>query len=261
MYVEKKYSSAKTGYNGSHHKLIYGFPLSDSLDSEESNHGNPFRKYYLPMYGCDDVGEGGFIGFEYGRVNGLFDNFNPSYNGRLCFNTAEVPREIIQLFKERYPNRQAKCYALLQNAYTSHYACGEIMYGYAITLNESDPGEDADTLNDHTHTKLEGDLSGKLQIVEVGHNMDTSSAQRSSCSYDYFVGTSINGFTTCEDNDGCEKLAEELSTQYRAPHDFPSKEEIQTILDKIGGTEKPIKYSLSFLPMLVFVQTMCYCCT
>ena len=96
------------------------------------------------MYGKPDGG-GTFIGFEYGKIYGLYDNLHYSYDSLTLGNFA-VPDFIKTQFKIAYPNLNAKCYAIIQDVYTSHYANGNIMYGYWISTDDDEIVDELDEL-------------------------------------------------------------------------------------------------------------------
>src|SRR5205814_4568518 len=114
--------------NMSYHILIYGV-TAKTVNNEVIS---PFNKYSLPMYGNSTKGEV-FIGYEYDRINGLYD-IPRTTDSCLQLSSKKVPGEIKKQFKELYPDSKPKTYALIQNVYTSHYADGKIMFGYWVNV-------------------------------------------------------------------------------------------------------------------------------
>ena len=252
----------------SHHIIIYGFPLLELYNycedklSEENNDsdedvtyeqiknywkydGNLFKHYSLPMYGGDseDMSKQ-FIGFCIDSIYGIMDNYKAYYSGHLQFSTASVPEFIKDEFKNNFPEEiTPKCYALIQNVYTSHYCYGSIIYAYEI---------DTSKLGDEVYDIDIETIRIKSDIYTIsksgGHNMEKSP--------DYFIGNIIEDLETCEDHESCEKLADQLMKPYHIPMQLSSKSELINEIKEID-----YRLTLSKYPVLTFIECMCYCCT
>lgn len=219
-----------------HHKFIYGA----LVDPAEICEVEPFKKYYLPLYGNPHSGEC-IIGFEYNRVYGLYDNLHYSYT-KLNIVDNEVPNDIITLFEKCYPNLKGTTHAIIQDVYTSHYASGVIMCGYWI-LNEYD------YVNDELFDiSMKETFLDNLTIHCLGHNMKD-------CPSQYFIGRILSHLSSNEAEDNHHDLAEELSQTY-TQISIPSKDKILSELHKISTD-----ITISIIPSIVLLQTMCYCCT
>jgi len=226
-----------------HHKLIYGA----TVEEIEKNHLivpltiEPFQKYTLPMYGAPDGGDDEFIGFEYGRIYGLYDNLHYAYDGSLKLTNCSVPSSIKELFNITYPLVIGKCYAIIQDVYTSHYANGNIAYGYWIF---TDNDETCDKLSDMSYNESTGDIN----VLCPGHNMKNIPSQ-------YFYGKIIKRLPENECSDDCEKLAKQLCKSYTSIN-IPSRD---NMLEELHQIDPNIK--LSTIPIIVLLEGMCYCCT
>ncbi len=238
-----------------HHKLIYGFYVDDT----DTKPIKPFQKYSLGGSDSGDGGDGGdYIGFEYDRVIGIFNNYQYVYDGKLQFSTGKVPQQIIDLFKEKYPEKEATCYALIQDVPTYHYCYGFIMYGYWINIDADQ--YISDILWDLCYKS--NTFKTDLKILQAGDNLQKVPGE-------YFCGVNIEEFTSTEasDPESCEELAIQLCKSYEpflniAPKDIIIKELFSTILTKTDLTQESLqKIKFSYLPVLTFVQAMCYCCT
>jgi hypothetical protein len=255
------------------HRLIYGF-VKKTCDKQVSNDMpvEPFKSYHLPMYG-DATGGDEFIGFEYGVINGLYDAFTYVYEGNLTFSGGTVPQHIKDLFKQVYPKRIPKCYALIQNVYTSHCTNGDIVYGYPILINKSQNSEAVvnEDNNDDVTNKLYNQPNGSpvdepsIMNLARGHNMQNLPS-------DYLFGIQIETLDSNDDPDDCEKLALKLSQPYTC--NLQSKT-VSTILGDIDishilqGRHQFLeelhkidpRLTLAEYPILCITQQTCYCCT
>jgi hypothetical protein len=186
------------------------------------------------MYGNPDRGNR-FIGFEYGRINSLYDQLHYCYKGELKFTSSEVPDEI----KETYPNLVGSCHAIIQNVRNSHYVSGKVMHGYWV-YSDSDYGL-CDTIGD--------DLDHRLNKNFIDHNMtDTNSVPSH-----IFIGIQLMRLNT-EDT---EELAWQLSRSYSPKNSrLSSREDVLKVLHEINPSVR-----ISEIPMLCLIQTICYCCT
>ncbi len=235
-----------------HHKLIYGFIPDDDAETDDGDllpkikAIYPFREFWLDMYGKHDTR---FIGFEFGKVSGIFDNPPAVYEGELCFTKADVPGKIVDNFKAKYPNQEAEKYAIIQDVYTSHYACGSIVYGYKIIQNKDDDDETVeDALFHGTWEKF-----GEMQLLRFSHNAENGDA------YVYTIGNVVEEFVTCEVPEECPQLFEQLTKNYTKTNLSEKGIIKQKLVSCLEIDYDSIE--LSYLPMLMFVPTMCYCCT
>jgi hypothetical protein len=216
---------------GSHHKLIWGSVIDRDLNIKETA---LFKKYSLPIYGIPDKGEH-FIGFEYGRINGLYDHLHYCYEGELQFTRSEVPDGIRELFEKTYPELTGSRHAIIQNVRNSHYASGRVMHGYWI-LND---------MCDVEGSKLGHDL----MVLSIDHNMSHTNSTPSHA----LIGINLAFF----EQDDSEELADKLSRLYSSRNSkLPSREDVLRILHTIHPDIR-----ISEIPMLCLIQTMCYCCT
>lgn len=227
-----------------HHKLIYGASIENLKKvNKQVSVIAPFQKYTAPMNSNDTVE---FIGFEYGRVCGLYDSLHYSYENELQLCAESVPDSIIGSFADYYPGVTGKSYAIIQDVYTSHYVWGTIMYGYWITTNNKKvTGELCDL-----------ELDKKWKNVEIklpGHNMKDLPG-------DLFIGKSLGELSQCEDNDVRDyyKLAKQICKTYMIDNEtnLPSRNTILKRLHKVNS-----KIDISIIPQIALIQNMCYCCT
>ena len=231
--------SRKCEREGSHHKLIYGSLIEKDKYIQETD---LFKIYSLPIYGYPRKGDH-FIGFEYGRINGLYDYLHYSYEGELKFTQCEVPNVIKQLFKDNYPDLVGSCHAIIQNVRNSHYASGNVMYGYWIITDDED----------YLINAIGEDLGHDLTIESVGHNMQDTNSIPSN----FFVGITTERFASNEDEDDHQHLAKQLSGSYSFKDcKLPSREDILIVLHKIHPN-----LNITSIPMICLIQNMCHCCT
>lgn len=227
---------------GSYHLLIFGSIIDDD-EYKNVKETELFKKYALPMYGNPYGGEK-FIGFEYGRIYGLYDKVHYTYGDTLSFTSATVPDNIKSLFEETYPTLKGTCHAIIQNVYTSHYTSGSIMYGYWINQINNE-----DKILDIVYGAEMETYGYDIQIKEIGHNMSNS--------VQFFIGVNIKEFVANEGDRDHEKLAEQLTKAYSTTNSkLPERDVILRILRNIDP-----QINLSQLPMLCLLQNMCYCCT
>lgn len=189
-----------------------------------------------------------YYGFEYGRIDNIFVDAPAVFNGSLQLSNAKPPQEVIDYYEKHFggfgcESARPKHFALLQNVYTTHYACGYIMFGYSIK-----PEKFAD---EYDHPSL-GVIDNECTFTDLSHV--------SKRDYIYFIGTIIACFDGIEDSEGAEVLAEKLKDKYVPPKNFISRDRILKIL-----TDKyrfPLgQFEISHYPILTFIPTMCYCCT
>lgn len=234
-----------------YHSLIYGVAMhKDKVDIKPIH---PFRKFISPMYGNDNGGNEVYIGFEYDRIYDLYKHMKPIYNGKLSFSQATPPQSIIDLFNETYPSKTGTIFALIQDVYTSHYVDGIIITGYPINKpiienKDSDEDEDFDYMIDNA-TYITDEYGCRIFNVGAGHNMNTP--------FTFFYGKEIANLPTNEDSNEAHTLAKTLNTVYEFKStDLPTREDCLKKIHKIDS-----RFSLNELPIMVMIQTMCYCCT
>lgn len=231
----------KSKIEGSYHALIYGSIITKDVEETEL-----FKRYSLYLYGYD--GGEKFIGFEYGRIYGLYDKLHYSYGDKLSFTQSKVPEEIKSLFKETYPKLKGGNHAIIQNVRCSHYTSGNVMHGYWIKVDEV-----SDELYDASIGGQIETYGHKIEIMNVGHNMTDTNSTPSS----YFIGVTLKCFTPNEGDTDHKKLAKQLSkTYYSKDSKLPERDIILKILHNIDPDMDIIQ-----VPMLCLIQGMCYCCT
>ena len=64
----------------SYHVLIYGFAVCNKNKGLKPQ--GIFKQYWNPMYGAKGDQ---YIGFEYGRIDGMYEQFKSVYDGTLNF--------------------------------------------------------------------------------------------------------------------------------------------------------------------------------
>lgn len=239
----------------SHHILIYGFCLDDHPSTEPKK---DFILHKMPMYGnFYNKNEKGynqrtFIGFEYGMIKGLYDHATTKFDD-MQLSQDIVPDVIKQSFSECYPDIEPKCYALIQNVYTSHYASGLIMYGYFMDLEATENvDEDYDIRELVDRMQGNKDFDFDIEYFSAGHNMKYPN------DYMCFVGKKVTELPCLEDSDESAILAEQLTKVHSRPTNIKTSEEIKNIIEKFGEL-KVIKSTK--IPQMATIQTMCYCCT
>ncbi len=228
-----------------HHKLIYGAPAKQIQKKcgsiTNANIIHPFTVFKGPDRDADEIGD--YIGFECGRVNGLFTEFTYTYDKTFTVVNYTVPQQIIELFEQTYPGVTAEIYALIQNVHCAKFTRGFVATGYWIFCNEETKDEIVEAYNE--------DRFGSLDVIKVGHNMVKNTPS------DLFIGSVIGNITDCED---CEpwcfnELAERLTVKYTASDMSDRK----TILGAVREINKDA--TISLIPMTCVIETMCYCCT
>lgn len=221
---------------GSYHSLIYGSQITEQIEETEL-----FKKYSL----SDDH----YIGFEYGRVYGIYDNLHYTYQGVLQLTQCEVPEKIKILFKETYPNLEGSSYALIQNLWDTsyhyviggeetkyvdpcYYRPGVIVHGYWIKDYKSDEWDQ------NIFEASFFPLSHNLEIIGIGDNMENRPS-------DYMIGMRI------DEIDGDPKKAfEQLSTPYcHIDSNIPSRDKVLNVLHEIHSD-----IQITAIPMLCFVE-------
>lgn len=243
----------KSNIEGSYHALIYGSILTKK-EYFHLKETDLFKKYSLYLYGYSDDGDK-FIGFEYGRIYGLYDRLHYSYGTELSFTQTQVPLEIPALFQKDFPELTGNCHAIIQNVRSSHYTSGDVMHGYWINTSELND-ECSDMISEIAYGASFDKKELNLCITRVGHNMmDTNSVPS-----EYFIGVTLKQFTPNEGDADHEKLAKQLSKTYSSLNsDLPLRDDILKVLNNIHPTlgEKCITQ----FPMICLIQGMCHCCT
>jgi hypothetical protein len=236
----------KSKIEGSYHALIYGAIIDKDVVETEL-----FKRYSLYLYGY--AGGEKFIGFEYGRIHGLYDKLHYSYGDKLSLTQSKVPEEIKLLFKETYPKLKGSSHAIIQNVDCSHYTSGNIMHGYWINMNNIND-DNADKISDISMgANMETYGFNNLEITSVGHNMTDTNSSPS----EFFIGVTLKRFTPNEGETDHKKLARQLSKTYYAKNSkLPERDIILKVLHNIDPNITIIP-----VPMLCLIQGMCYCCT
>ena len=141
------------------------------------------------------------------------------------------------------------------------------IFGYKVLLKTKAVFDNDDPNNDDENESFYSALDEHSIIGEIksyslqhvytictssGHNLAESDLEQIPI---YFYGKIIERFETCKDDKTCEILAQQLSQKY-SPVLLPDRDVLLQNLQKIVPSA-----TLSELPMLTFVQTMCYCCT
>lgn len=237
----------------SFHRLIYGAWVGeeDKYEREESKKPKqkksielkyPFKQFALPMYGKQDAGDK-FIGFEYARIDGLFDNYTHD-SDKLILVNSEPRQELMEMFRETWPDLKAKSYALIQNVRVSHHANGVIAYGYWVhTKNDDILDLIAKNINNSKK---------KMGFISVSHNMVKSTPS------EHFYGIILEYLPSCEDGaDDCVTLAKKLRKTYE-PVEIPSKSKCKERIVELLNNDD---FTLGKTPEIVVISTMCYCCT
>jgi hypothetical protein len=221
-----------------HYKLIYGASARVCSDVQK-----PFQKYKFP---CEplakhDVNEYSIVGFEYGRIYGMYENSEYSY-GTMRISNSTVPNQVVELFRQTYPGVDATCYALINDVTSPWMVEGLIAYGYWIM---SDNRETLRKLNDKSYNS-----ESLIISTNYGHNVKNNIS-------DFFYGKTVDHFDTADSDsaDGYKKLAKQFNHIYE-PVEIPARE---TILSELHTIDPEIQ--LSEFPMLVLIQTHCYCCS
>ncbi len=199
------------------------------------------KQFYIPMYGTNDSNK--VYGFEFGRINELFDNPSFVYNGELRLNTALPPVEIIDMYTKHFPKVKMHSHAMIQNVYTSHYACGSIMYGYWFEIEDKDDDGYQYEIEITTDITLD---DNKIEFVNVSHTCMVGNTNR-------FCGIELCYIGGVECSDDMIEWHNMFSRTYK-PVKILTPEEIEKRCDAI------IKITLKY-PILTFIPTMCYCCT
>jgi hypothetical protein len=285
--------------NKSYHSLIYGASMEDldlpklmvsSVDYVPRTDGkinipntdgiDPTHIYTLPRCGT----EHNFVGFEYARVNQLYDRLRTTKTGiinlvpeikqkerswiLLYVNLAlecdypileslslsmghrskQPSNEIKKKFAETYPGIEGRCFALIQNVYAFHYAEGVIAYGYWI---------------DPISSKIfysENDMPTNYincEAWQVGHTMI--------CPSKHFYGIKIEDLRPIDPDDPAEyanELAHNLSQIYtvdEVSQKIPSKKNIEEYLR--NDYNMPDLYLMGDTPILAVLVLFCHCCT
>lgn len=216
-------------------KIIFVYGCEGHLPENEW-----FKNYTLPMYGKDsEEDDQKCHGFVFNTIVSPYDYFPHVYQGSLQLNSSVPPTQVIEQFNALYDG-EAKIFAYIQNVYTSHYVSGSFLYGYEIDQIDED---DIDKL-----IKLEEKLTVKgLTFQPSAHNQGKR----------FFIGKEEENVGGYEANEFAEDNALKLSRKYDVSEsNTVMEDEILTFL-----SDNNIKCRLSLLPMLIFVQTMCYDCT
>ena len=211
---------------------------------------NDLNIYYRPMY-SKDLKDELYVGFDYDHISDIFVDSPSIYSGQFRLSGGAPPQEIIDSYSKHFPDLKLTNYALLQNAYTSHYASGNIMYGYYVNYDGVSNWDELHDLFYRDDTVLD------LEIVGVDH-----ASSKHKC--ELFIGITLGSISGVEDCDDAENNAKALSKIYE-PVKIPSKQEILKELNiKLANEEINSCLSekhFSSYPVLTFVPTMCYCCT
>jgi hypothetical protein len=227
-----------------HHKLIYGAPAKEIRKKCGGvNVKSPFAVYKGPPRDAKEIGS--YIGFECGRVNGLFTDFTYTYDKTFTIIDYAIPQQIKELFEQTYPGVDAMIYALIQDVYCAKFARGFVATGYWVFCDEETKDNIMEAYNEGSFNNFD------IVPIKVGHNMVKNTPS------DLFIGNIIGDIENCED---CEpwcfnELAEKLSGTYTA-NDIPDRKNILEILQKVGGD-----VNISLIPMTCVIEGMCYCCT
>lgn len=198
------------------------------------------QKYILPMCNDNDEYEE-FIGIEYGRCSGLFDNLQYTYGESLTLANCIVPDQIKTLFYKIYPNIKGKCYVFIQNSntYTSHYANAVVMHGYWLS-----------TLSEKIRSLQY--ISKKYQIAELDLRFHSGSNTEEK-SEDIFIGKTLEHIGTGITSQECEHLATKLCETYRPLWVLPSRDLILTKLHELDPDA-----TLSDIPMIALIYELTY---
>lgn len=100
--------------------------ISVDIWKSRSTYITNFDVFHRSMYGVDHDGET-YLGFSYGIISNIFEESPEVFAGKFCLSQVEPPSQIVELYGKHFPHISMKSYALLQGAYTSHYASGNIM--------------------------------------------------------------------------------------------------------------------------------------
>lgn len=222
-----------------HHILIYGI-CDPNLKIIE-----PFQEYYN--------GDIRFVGFEYSRIDRLFENYTGGYD-KLLISGSTPSQLLIDLWNETYPNIEsaqydAKSYALIKGTREYSFGKANVCFGYWINTNDLD-------VLDSIHEEVNGDdnINGiNLRLLSVEHNM-----------YNYvptglFYGVVLDELPN-EDEDDNEFVATCFNKLY-VPVPIPSRSDIITYLVNKFNIDDPKKLIISDKSELVVIETVCHCCS
>jgi hypothetical protein len=234
----------------SYHILIYGCYVADNVN-DTIKCVAPFKEYYTPMYGRDDGGLK-FVGIKFDRIDKLFQNYTHDSN-ILAISTSEPSQAIKDLWKVTYPNIEGKCYCLIQNVYTSHYADAYVMYGYWFNVKD-DPNID---VSDEIW-RIRGAEYDGMMILDPGHNQCDSGQMPAP----FFYGKILKELHSNEAEDYCELLAENVRKIYTSDNiKIPTRSECIGSIIEHANLPDPKLISLSDAPEITIITGMCYCCT
>ena len=202
------------------------------------------KSYYRPMYGTDFMKER-YLGFDFYHHKLSNRSLYDVYEGIYCLCPSQPPKLIQDIYQKHYGDVvNLEAFALIQNAYTSHYVSGNIMYGYYFNV------EDDDCLSSHS-------LDANLEIVIIDHLYKNEDHFKNE-DYLYFVGVIL------DEIDGVEKPkdAARNATVYQKRYDtkdienlLPPYEDIAVLLDDLSYI------NMTHYPVITFIPTMCSCCT
>jgi len=212
----------------------------------------PLDTFYLPMYGTYQNEP--YYGFEYTTVCGLFES--PPYvvvSGKNCCDglsivTADPPKQIANLYQKHFPNLKPHSFALIDNVYTSHYATGDIMFGFFCKDKDI---YDANDLEVHAWN------SGV--VAEIAHCYKN----KNNNDFDYFCGIKLfEGGGGIECPEDAIKFAEMLQRRHVVPKRHRNVRKFKEFLRTKLFSEDIHSYKFQTeYPVITFVPQMCHCCT
>lgn len=213
------------------HKLIYGF-FADAKSIDISCR-RPIQIFYPKMYGEYDK-EYMYVGILLETYDGLFDDCIEPCNKLKFFKSRSISWKTRHIMEKAFPNETFDIYCLLDNVYTSHYACGNIMYGFYLKIAKND----IDKARAHD----------ELVYLECNQRINDNV---------FFYGINVCCIEGLDSPDVSKKpshrLAKQLTKTYNVKKlKLPALD--LTVLDNL--TYKKISHT-----GLSFIQTMCYCCT
>ena len=211
--------------------LIYGFHLKTE---ECFSLKDDVKLYHIPFCGDKECNNILYVGIEFGKVPNILDKlYKVDINEKLQITNDKPSIKIINKMGNLYPGKELKCYAILQNIYTSHYVSGEIYAGF---------------LCNHNDNIFDINLNG-FTTINVSHNI---------CDDKIFVGKQLSKDYECfeeDDDTGLPgiKLYEMLTTTYSYEGDASDFNEVMD--------NQQLKDFKKSKLMIAFVPSMCYCCT
>jgi hypothetical protein len=236
----------------SKYEFIYGFenPDDDEYKLTKEDKEKQIKKFILPSGYCGMH----VIGYSCGGLFALYDE-TIKYSDQKDFSfgvNIYCPEEVKKYIDETFSNRGPKMYALLQNVSRSHYACGVIMHGFIFSLSEERENDKDEKVIEYMD---DGEIPGisitnhKLVIQDICHGFDEGS---------YFIGFYLNEIKPCESIDDCHDIANDLLKTYpirEQTRSFLRSDEMKSILSTLDIKPTTVE------PVVMFVPTMCTCCT